>query len=349
MNLEQLETPAVLVDLDRLERNIRGLQRYLDLHGIRNRPHIKTHKVPEFARKQLDAGAVGITCQKLGEAEVMRDAGIRDIFVTYNIVGSSKLRRLAALARRSAIRVTADSRAVIEGLSNTAQEFDFELPVLVEFDTGLGRCGVQSPAEAVELAEAIRSASGLRFEGLMTYPLNQYTPTFVEESARRLAKVGLPLKTVSVGGTHTIRQDHLHSWVTEYRAGMYAYGDRLTIKTGAVTLEDCALRVLTTVVSRPTPERFVLDAGSKSLGTDLLGLEGYGLVLEYPTARLPKLSEEHGHGILSGTSARPEIGERVSVLPNHCCLVSNLFDRVYGVRGGVVEREFSVAARGAVT
>jgi D-serine deaminase-like pyridoxal phosphate-dependent protein len=349
MKVDQLETPAVLVDLEILEANIRDLQVYLGQHGIANRPHIKTHKVPEIARMQLEAGAVGITCQKLGEAEIMRSAGIQDIFVTYNILGASKLRRLAVLARQFPMRVSADSSVVVAGLSRAAQELGFTLSVLVEFDTGLGRCGVQSPSEAVELAELIERSPGLDFEGLMTYPLNQHTGPFVDESARRLTDAGIPLKTVSVGGTHTIRQAHLHSWVTEYRAGMYAYGDRYTVQTGAMPLERCALTVVSTVVSRPTPTRAAVDAGSKSLGTDLLGLDGYAQILEYPTMRVPALSEEHGHCRLASPASRPEVGERVSLLPNHCCLVSNLFDRVYGVRHGEVEREFKVAARGAVT
>jgi D-serine deaminase-like pyridoxal phosphate-dependent protein len=348
MNVDQVETPAVIVDLDVLEANIRDLQAYLNRYGIKNRPHIKTHKVPEIAQMQLAAGAVGITCQKLGEAEVMCDSGIRDIFVTYNIIGDAKLQRLAGLAQRSEIKVSADSRVVVDGLSKAAREFGFSLRVLVEFDTGLGRCGVQSPAEAVELGERIARSPGLQFGGLMTYPLNQHTAGFIEDTARRLTDAALPLETVSVGGTHVIRQAHLYPWITEYRAGMYAYGDRLTVKSGAVPLERCALKVLSTVVSRPTAERAILDAGSKSLGTDLLGLDGYGLILEYPDIRLPALSEEHGHCVLTAPSHRPEIGERVSVLPNHCCLVSNLFDRVYGVRGGVVEKEFKVAARGKV-
>lgn len=348
MNVDQVETPAVLVDLEILERNIGELQSYLERTAIENRPHIKTHKVPEIAHMQLAAGAAGITCQKLGEAEVMREAGIRDIFVTYNIVGDSKLRRLADLCRRSEMKVSADAPVVVDGLSKAAREFEFSLGVLVEFDTGLGRCGVQSPSEAVELAERIERSPGLHFEGLMTYPLNAHTAGFVEEAARRLTDAGLPLETVSVGGTHAIRQAHLYPWITEYRAGMYAYGDRLTVKSGAMSLERCAMTVLSTVVSRPTPERAILDAGSKSLGTDVLGLDGYGLIMEYPEIRLPSLSEEHGHCTLPASSGRPEIGEKVSVLPNHCCLVSNLFDRVYGVRNGVVEKEFKVAARGKV-
>lgn len=348
MTIDQLETPAVLVDLDILEQNIRDLQAYLDGHGIRNRPHIKTHKIPDLARMQLEAGASGLTCQKLGEAEVMNASGAQDLLITYNIVGERKLARLAALASRCEVRVSADSSVVVAGLSRATQEHAFSLPVLIEFDTGLGRCGVQSPAEAVELARLIGRSPGLRFSGLMTYPLNQHTGPFVEETRRRLDGEGIPLETVSVGGTHTIRQAHLQPWLTEYRAGMYVYGDRYTVQTGAVALDRCALTVLSTVVSRPTAERFVLDAGSKSLGTDLLGLDGYGQVLEYPTARIPKLSEEHGHGILSSPAHRPEIGERVSVLPNHCCLVSNLFDLVYGIRDGVVERTFEVAARGKV-
>jgi len=347
-NRGDLDTPAVTVDLDRLAANIAKLQKYLDAYGIANRPHIKTHKVPAIARQQLAAGAVGITCQKIGEAEVMADAGLLDIFLPYNIVGAVKLDRLIALARRTTLSVTADSAFTVRGLSDAATRAGITISVLVEFETGIGRCGVQTPSEALELAELIALLPGVTFGGLMAYPHNAQTDVFVDEARALLARKGLPVPRISLGGTASMWNAHLRHGVTEYRAGMYIYGDRYTIGNGAMTQGDCALGVLTTVVSRPTPDRGILDAGSKTLSSDLLGQDGYGLIIEYPEARITTLSEEHGHADFSSCARRPVIGERVTVIPNHCCPVSNLANRVYGLRGERVEEVWPVAARGAV-
>jgi D-serine deaminase-like pyridoxal phosphate-dependent protein len=348
MRIDNLDTPAVVIDLDRLEANIARFQAYLDRHGIANRPHIKTHKIPQIARMQIAAGAVGITCQKLGEAEVMADAGIDDIFIPYNIIGAAKLERLTALARRVRLSVAADSVAVITGLGNAMAGTGLELTVLVECDTGMGRCGVQTPAEAVELALLITRTPGLRFGGLMTYPSSPEIGPFMHEAVRLLRDRGIAVERVSGGGTAGMWRAHEHPQITEYRAGMYIYGDRYTLRAGAMQLEECALTIITTVVSRPTPDRGVIDGGSKTFSSDLLGLEGYGLILEYPEARIVSLSEEHGVVDFSRCTQRPAVGERVSVIPNHCCVVSNLFDEMVGVRRGDVEVVWRVAARGMV-
>ncbi|MGB9752507.1 D-TA family PLP-dependent enzyme [Roseiflexus castenholzii] len=348
MRIDDLDTPAVVIDLDRLEANIARFQAYLDRHGIANRPHIKTHKIPQIAQMQIAAGAVGITCQKLGEAEVMADAGITDIFLPYNILGAAKLERLVTLARRVQVSVTADSPDVVTGLGAAMSGAGLELPVLVECDTGMGRCGVQNPAEAAELAFQIARTPGLRFGGLMTYPSSPAIGPFMREAVRLLRERGLPVERVSGGGTAGMWHAHEHPEVTEYRAGMYVYGDRYTLRAGALRLEECAMSVLTTVVSRPTPDRGVIDGGSKTFSSDLLGLEGYGLILEYPEARIVNLSEEHGVVDFSQCAQKPAIGERVRVLPNHCCVVSNLFDELIGARRGEVETIWRVAARGTV-
>lgn len=348
MEISQLETPVAIVDLDRLEANITRLQNYLDEHGLANRPHIKTHKIPEIAHLQLRAGAVGITCQKLGEAEVMAQAGIEDIFLPYNIIGPAKLERLVRLARRVRLSLTADSEYTLRGLSAAAYREELELEVLVEFDTGARRCGVQSPREAAGLARLMTRLPGLRFGGLMTYPLNERTGSFVRKTRALLDDDGLAIERVSAGGTPCMWEAHHHPEVTEYRAGMYIYGDRYTVRSGAVKLEECALQVICTVVSRPTAERGILDGGSKAFSSDLLGLDGHGLILEYPDAHIYSQSEEHGHVDFSRCQRRPEIGERVTVIPNHCCVVSNLFNRIVGVRNDQVEVIWPVAARGAL-
>ena len=347
MFIDQLQTPVALVDLDKLEDNIGRLQSYLDSHGITNWPHIKTHKIPAIAQKQIAAGAVGITCQKLGEAEIMAQAGIQNIFLPYNLIGQSKLERLMQLAQQIQISVTADSAFVVDGLGGAAQQHALTLPVLVEFDTGLGRCGVQTPQQAADLACRIEQQSHLSFDGLMTYPINERTGEFVQQTRSILENDGIPVRRVSVGGTPQMWTAHQYPFVTEYRAGMYIYGDRYTLRSEAMKLEQVAFCVVTTVVSRPTPERGILDGGSKTFSSDLMGLDGYGVILEYPDASLYQLSEEHGFADFSECAQQPAIGDRVTVIPNHCCSVTNLFNEIVAVRGAIVETTWPVAARGA--
>jgi len=348
MYVDELETPVPIVDMDRMEANITRLQTYLNEHHIANRPHIKTHKIPAIAKMQIDAGAIGITCQKVSEAEVMADAGFTDILIPYNIIGVSKLSRLMALAAQINISVTADSAFVIHGLSNAAGQAGLTLTVLIECDMGAQRCGVQSPQEAAELARLIGGLPNLHFGGLVTYPTNEHLDNFVRQTRSLIKDDGLQIERVSGGGTPAMWQAHTHPELTEHRAGIYVYGDRLSLRSGAVTLDTCALRVFTTVVSRPTSDRGILDAGSKSLSMDLHGLEGYGYICEYPEARIYSLSEEHGHVDFSACSRKPEIGEHVSIIPNHCCTVTCLFDEVVGARDDEVEVTWQVAARGTV-
>ena len=348
MRVDELETPVPVIDMDRMEANISRLQAYLDEHKIANRPHIKTHKIPEIAWLQMDAGAVGITCQKVSEAEVMANAGFGDIFIPYNILGVSKLKRLMELATRANVSVTADSDVVVRGLSKAAQASGLTLTVLVECDTGAHRCGVQSPGEAAELACLIAGIPNLHFGGLMTYPTNEYLDAFVRATRDLLKDDGLPIERVSGGGTPCMWEAHTHPELTEHRAGIYVYGDRLTLRSGAVKFDDCAIKVHATVVSRPTLERGILDAGSKSLSSDLHGLEGYGYICEYPDAKIFQLSEEHGHVDFSACSNKPEIGERVTIIPNHCCTVTSLFDEVIGVRDEQVKVTWKVSARSTV-
>ena len=348
MHIAELETPVPIVDIDCMEANIARLQSYLDAHHIANRPHIKTHKIPAIAQKQVDAGAIGITCQKVSEAEVMAEAGFDDIFIPYNIIGEQKLHRLIGLASRARISVTADSAYTVRGYSSAAEKAGLTLTVLIECDTGAQRCGVQSPGEAAELARMIGSLPGLHFGGLMTYPTNEYLDGFVRETRSLLTEEALEIERVSGGGTPCMWQAHTHPELTEHRAGIYVYGDRLTLRSGAVTLDTCALKIHTTVVSRPTPERGILDAGSKTLSSDLHGLEGYGYICEYPDAKIYQLSEEHGHVDFSASARKPEIGERVTIIPNHCCTVTSLFDEFVGARDDQVEVVWQIAARGTI-
>jgi D-serine deaminase-like pyridoxal phosphate-dependent protein len=297
---------------------------------------------------QLRAGAVGITCQKLGEAEVMAQAGIKDIFVPYNILGEAKLERLVYLARRASISVTADSETTVRGLAAAFQRAGLILPVLVECDMGGERCGVQTPEEAADLACLIADAPGLQFGGLMTFPNPEGMDQFVYECKALLANKGMMVERVSGGGTPGMWLAHTVRELTEHRAGTYVYGDRYTIRAGAMRLQDCALTVITTVVSRPTADRGILDAGSKTLSSDPMGEAGHGFLIEYPEAKLYSLSEEHGCVDFSACRAKPQVGERVTVLPNHVCPVVNLFDHVVGVRQERVQVVWPVACRGAL-
>jgi D-serine deaminase-like pyridoxal phosphate-dependent protein len=349
VRIADLDTPVLTADLDAVERNIARMQAYCNEHGLALRPHIKTHKLPELAQMQLDAGACGITCQKLGEAEVMADAGIDDILISFPLIGDAKAERLATLARRVTVSVVGDSAAVANGLSIALASHGLEVDFLVECDTGNARTGVQSPAAAAELATLVASLDGLRFAGLMTYPTLPESGPWLRAARELIEQAGLTVERVSGGGTPTAHATHLVGEVTELRPGTYVYGDRACIANGSVPLEDCALRVIATVVSRPTPDRAILDAGSKTLSSDLAaGATGHGLLVEHPEAEVTKLNEEHGIVDVSRCAQPPQIGDRVTVVPNHACTAANLHDTVVVHRGGEIVDTLRTAARGLV-
>jgi D-serine deaminase-like pyridoxal phosphate-dependent protein len=350
--LNAISTPMPVIDEDRLSANILRAQSYLDEHGKAFRPHIKTHKIPAIAKQQLQAGAIGINCQKVSEAEVFADAGFDDILITYNILGAAKLSQLKALnARIGGLSVVADSAVTIAGLADTFEAV-MPLAVLVECDTGGKRCGVQTPEAALALAEKIVAAPGLRFKGILTYPATDGAETvenFLRKTMALLAARGIDCPVRSSGGSPDFYSAHLVPSATEHRAGTYVYNDRAMLRAGHCTTGDLAMHVLATVVSRPTADRAVLASGSKAMTSDLLGFSDYGLIEGYEGAKIVSLSEEHAVVDLSGcASGRPEIGDVVKVVPNHTCVVSNLFDRMVFHRNGVVTRVEKVTARGTV-
>ena len=350
-SVADLDTPAVTVRLDIMESNIARVHGHLARHGIANRPHIKTHKIPALGKLQMAAGAVGITCQKLGEVEVFTDAGVADdVLLTFNVIGRAKTERLAALARRlRRLAVVFDNDVVARGLSEAARQHRVDIPFLVECDTGFGRNGVQSPEAAFELARTAMKLPGLRFEGLMTFPNREPgTRLFLEQALELFERSGIPVPVVSGGGTPAIFTAQNFPMLTEHRAGTYLYNDCMVVASGTATWDDCAMRVRATVVSRPTDDRAILDCGTKVLTSDQYTVKGFGHVMEYPEAALTSLSEEHGVVDLSACRARPAVGDVVEVVPNHCCVVSNMVDEVHGVRGGVLEVVWPVAARGTV-
>jgi D-serine deaminase-like pyridoxal phosphate-dependent protein len=345
-------TPAVVIDLDVVEANIARVQAICDAAGVANRPHVKTHKSPEIAKLQIAAGARGITCQKLGEAEVMAEAGLDDILISYNLLGEQKLGRLAALMRRASVTVAADSAVTVDGLATAAARAGRTLDVVVECDTGMKRAGVETPAEAVALARRIAATPGLGFAGLLLYPPPDRWPStqsFLDAATAALSDAGLACRIVSTGGSPNLPHLGELKGATEHRPGTYVFNDRMQMAAGVATLADCALTVYATVVSRAGAERGIVDAGSKTLTSDPGGgLDGHGLILDLAGARIAALSEEHGFLDLSACGERPGVGEIVRIVPNHVCVVVNMVDRLVAVRGGTIVGEIAVAARGRI-
>ncbi|MBI5115590.1 DSD1 family PLP-dependent enzyme [Candidatus Poribacteria bacterium] len=347
-----IDTPALLIDLDRMEHNIKKMASFFDMQFSNLRPHTKTHKCPVLAHKQLQAGAQGITCAKLGEAEVMAAAGIRDILIANQIVGPDKIARLANLARHCDIMVAVESRHNVADLSMAARHAGSTIRILIEVDVGMHRCGVKSPEEAVSLAQKILESPGLQFEGIMGY--EGHAVMIPELDDRRqaclksmqvligardaLLKSGIEVKIVSAGGTGTYNIAGSYPGVTEIQAGSYILMDA---KYRSVLQDfESALTILSTVTSRPDKETAILDAGMKAMTfefgmPELVGVAG---------AAVSFLSEEHGHLYLE--DADPQVGEKVELIPSHCCTTINLHDRFYAVRGDRLEAVWSVAGRG---
>ncbi|MDB5564593.1 MAG: family PLP-dependent enzyme, partial [Tardiphaga sp.] len=315
-----------------------------------NRPHIKTHKSPVIAKMQIEAGAQGITCQKLGEAEIMADAGIDDILISYNLLGEEKMARLGALQAKANITVAADNSVVIAGLQQAAALSGLPLNVVVECDTGRKRAGVETPAEAIALAREIAASKGLTFAGFMLYPTETGwadAQKFFDEALAGVRAEGLEPSIVSTGGTPNLKNVGKLKGATEHRFGTYIYNDRMQVAAGVAEWDDCALNVYATVVSRAGPDRGILDAGSKTLTSDTGGgLDGHGLILEHPEAKIARFAEEHGFLDLTRSNTRPNVGDVVRIVPNHVCVVVNMFDEVVMVRGDEIIGTLPVAARG---
>jgi D-serine deaminase-like pyridoxal phosphate-dependent protein len=273
-----------------------------------------------------------------------------DVLLTYNIVGLQKTERLVALAKRlRRLAVVLDNEVVAHGLAEAGQRHGMDVRFLVECDTGFGRNGVQTPEAALDLARAAMKFPRMQFDGLMTFPNREPgTRLFFERALELFKRAGIPVPVVSGGGTPAIFTAQNVPMLTEHRAGTYIFNDVMVVHSGTATWDNCAMRVRVTVVSRPTPGRAVIDAGTKVLTSDQYTVTGYGHVMEYPAAVITNLSEEHGIVDLAACRERPSVGEVVHVVPNHCCVVSNMVDGMYGVRGDTVEAVWPVAARGMV-
>jgi D-serine deaminase-like pyridoxal phosphate-dependent protein len=344
-DIASLETPVPVIDLDIVEHNLVRMQDYARAHGLALRPHIKTHKLPYFAKRQVELGAIGITCQKLGEAEVMAEAGLDDILISYPLIGAAKARRLASLTAKARMRVAIDNPMALETIAAAAAEAHAPIGVLVEFDSGMNRTGVTSVEAALALIAQVKEKPGLRFDGLMTYPATAASADFI----RAVKDAGVDLPIVSGGGTPNWQHKHDIAGLTELRVGTYIYNDRMMVEAGAASLDDCALHVIATVISRPEADRAIIDCGSKTLSSDTMPggkIPGYGLLRDYPDAVIDRVSEEHGMVDLSRSARKPELGERVRILPNHVCVVTNLHNDVVVTRDGLVEGIWPVEARG---
>jgi D-serine deaminase-like pyridoxal phosphate-dependent protein len=392
LTLQELDTPALVIDLDIMERNIASMAEYCRARGVRLRPHIKTHKVPEIARIQLAAGAVGVTVAKLGEAEVMADAGVRDLFVANQIIGEAKLKRLVALARRCTVTVLADSAEGIRQLGEAVLAAGLRLDVCLELNIAHpegreGRCGAPPGPEAIRLAQAIHEHPALSFAGILGFRgiprlfsrdapapgMEELRETGREEGrlltefAALLEANGIPCPQVIGGSTPTACFVADVPGITEVHPGEYVFSGGTHVGMGMSSVDGCALSVVTTVISRPHPDRAVVDGGSKTFAGDMhpalvpnLKLSGFGLIAALngpyalpgllPGAELAALNEEHGMIRLGSDAARAAaVGTRLRIIPNHVCPVVNLFDRVYAVRGERVEQVWTIAARGKLT
>ena len=329
--IQDIDTPAVIVDLKIVKENINAYQKYCNDVGITLRPHIKTHKIPALAKLQVKAGAVGITAQKISEAEaIISEGGIDDVLITYNIIGEKKLRALLDLAKRVKVSVVADSSFCVEGLSKTFKGAGEPISVLVECDTGANRCGVTSPHLACELAELINRSPGLIFGGLMTYPPTsqaQKINSFLSNAKKLIEAKNIAVNTISVGGSPDMWKVQDIPVATEYRIGTYIFNDRSLVEKEICSEDQVALTVLATVVSTPTKNRAIIDAGSKVLTTDLFGMKDHGRIVNFPDLRIVQLTEEHGT-IVSDQNTNLEIGQKILIIPNHACVVTNMLDEV---------------------
>jgi D-serine deaminase-like pyridoxal phosphate-dependent protein len=361
--IEELPTPALVFDGARVQANIDRLATYARSHGLGVRPHTKTHKSLKIAALQLAAGATGLTVAKVGEAEVMA-ALDADLLIAYPVFDPGRKARVAELARTRTVRVAVDSALAIQELAAAAAAAGTTVGLLVDLDVGMGRTGVPTPDAALELAQLIERTSHVRLDGIMCYPGHVWAPAAeqVEPLARVSAKLretiglwrskGLEAGIVSGGSTPTAYQSHLIPELTEIRPGTYVFNDMNEVYGGFSTQEQCAAKIVVTVISNAVAGQVVVDAGSKTFTSDICvprRESGHGLILGHPAARLVKLSEEHGQVDVTADPRPPHIGERLEIVPNHICPCVNLQAHAWWLHDdGSLER-LTVDARGLLS
>jgi D-serine deaminase-like pyridoxal phosphate-dependent protein len=370
--LSSIPTPRVVVDLARLKKNIAAMQSIAAAAGVRLRPHAKTHKSPVIARWQIEAGACGIACAKVGEAEIFADAGIADIRLPYP-VHPSNAARVLALQDRARLSIIVDDLDVARAWSGAMTAAGRRLEVLIKVDVGFHRCGINAYApDAVDIVQRVADLPGVRLLGLLSHAGHAYLAESTADLeavawreietltslAWRARDAGVEIAELSVGATPTARFIARQAGVTEMRPGNYVFFDRTQVGLGAATLDDCALHVVSTVVSRPAPARVIFDAGAKTLAADSCrgfgSHHGHGLVFPAidapapdPSIVLERLSEEHATARVPVACAL-RVGDRVRILPNHSCVVTNLVDELLLVEGSAVVDTLRVAARGRI-
>jgi D-serine deaminase-like pyridoxal phosphate-dependent protein len=361
----ELDTPALCIDLDKMERNLEEMAAAAKSRGVGLRPHIKSHKMVQIGKRQMALGAVGLTTAKLSEAEVLAAGGLRDLFVCYPIIGDMKVRRLRDLAREANVMTLVESEQGARGLSEAMRGEGRPLDVLIDLDVGFHRVGVDEEG-AVVLAGLVTSLPGLRLRGVSTHEGSVYGVTNVAERATlaheqvgRMVKIaevlrreGHQIEIVSSGSTPGAKAALEVAGITEMRPGNYVFYDVMQVGFGVTDLEHCAMSVLAQVVSHQTPERAVIDAGAKAFSTDQGAhgkqtAAGHGVVKGRPGITLERLSEEHGWLHLAA-GEEVAIGERLEIIPNHACVVTNLFNEVAVVQEGKVVDRWRVAARGCM-
>ncbi len=359
MNLEDLDTPVLLVDRPAFERNLRRMSALAAESGLACRPHAKAHKSPEIARRQIDAGAVGICCAKLGEAEVMAAAGIPDILITTGVIGRSKAMRLASAAEGARIAVVVDDAENVDILAAAAQTAGRRLDVLVEIDVGQGRCGVPPGPRAAELAARIADHRWLAFRGLQGYQgsaqmrarlrdRRQAVRTALDlllESAELVRRAGLEVAVLTGGGTGTSALDAALGGLTELQPGSYVFMDSnyqaIEWTDAPAPPFECALFVYAGAISRPAPHRVILDAGWKTISGD----GGLPSAVDHPGATFRFAGDEHCELTFQGT-APLAVGDKAMLMPSHCDTTVNLHDRFIVIAHGAVEDVWEIAARG---
>lgn len=368
MNKYELDTPVAIVDLDIMEKNIYDMAGFAKSIGVQLRPHIKTHKVPEITALQLEAGASGITCAKLGEAEVMLDTiATDDIFIANQIVGEYKIQRLFKLLGSilvNRLSVAIDSVEVAQPISDMAIQKRTKIPVLIKIDVGLKRTGVSYGEPAVDLAQKLGKMNGLELIGIYTHEGHVYgaknpeqlkeisleSGRMMVETADMLRKSGFNIQIVSVGATPSAKITCTIPGITEIRPGTYVFNDYYQIRLGVAKEEDCAFTVLATVISTPEKGRAVIDAGTKSITSEKCADFGvYGLIKNMPHVRLVRAYEEHGVLEVDTSKGSLKVGDKLEIIPNHVCPVVNLYDELIGIRNDIVETTWKVSARGKLT
>ncbi len=356
---QQIDTPALIVHEGRLLANIRQMQSLADSNNSALRPHTKTHKSVYLAQLQLKAGAKGITVAKLSEAEIMFRSGVNDIFIANQITHPLKLKRLRELRQKAKVIIGLDDPRQIKLLEQAFKNEKTLLPVRIEINSGLNRCGVKADQSLVDLAKKVVKSPCLKLEGLFTHAGHVYAAKSdgeVAEIGRRegeimtkarnlLKESGIVVNTISVGSTPTVKYSVQNPQVTEIRPGNYVFYDAMQINLGSATVDQCSLFVLSIVVSRPERNRIVIDAGSKALHTDGANMTGaFGLPFNV-SGKIVRLSEEHG--ILEvAESCAVRIGDPVLIVPNHACAAVNLFDYYYFVDENLKIRQIAIDARG---